>query len=549
MRAESLRASEVISLSEGSDFPLFASSRTMILGARSLSLLQTDLFDTLGPQKAVEMLARHGFEAGMSSATAMAGLYDWDSDEQWFRAGERLISMVGLAHMDIQHFKMDRQHKKLQLTGIWQDSLESAQWLRHHETSNDPFCHILAGFASGYASAVLGSEVLVREISCRAQGNAVCRFEGRPIEEWGLDLEKRRRRLTGMNMEEEVSRLRAQLQAVWDEMDRQRAKKDLMNRGCTAVDSDAEIIFRSEAMANVLALSEKAASTSSTILLAGESGTGKELIARFIHRRSGREKEPFMAVNCAALPPALLESELFGHVKGAFTGAERDKTGLFIEAGSGTIFLDEVGDLPLALQVKLLRAIQEREVRPVGGVRQIPVHARIISATNRNLEEMMDQGTFREDLYYRLAVIPVRLPALRDCREDIMPLARYFLEKCQPRHPGFTPRALKLMEAYPWPGNVRELENSVEYATVLSGGVRIYPEHLPAGVSENRGSPIDKLADDWPSEADLIKRYMHRVLEYTQGNQSRAARMLGIDYSTFWRRMKSWSIDDKKGFI
>ncbi len=540
MRAEDIRSSEVISLGEGSDFPLFASSRTMILGARSLSLLQTDLFKVLGSEKAVAMLARHGFEAGMSSATAMAGLYDWDSDDEWLKAGGRLVSIVGLAHSEIHRHQMNRPEKKLQLKGTWRSSLESTQWLRHQEPGMEPVCHILAGFVSGYASAVLGTEVLVRELSCRAQGHDVCRFEGRPIGEWRLDQGKRRRYLTGLKMEEEVARLRTQLQEVWDEMEQKRAENDRRNRRCASVDAEAGIIFRSQAMANVLALSEKAAPASSTVLLVGESGTGKELIARFIHRRSGRGKEPFVAVNCAALPPTLLESELFGHVKGAFTGAERDKTGLFLEAGAGTIFLDEVGDLPLELQVKLLRAIQEREARPVGGVRQLAVRARILAATNRNLEEMMIQGKFREDLYYRLAVIPVQLPPLRDCREDILPLARYFLEKCQPRHPGFTPRALKRMETHGWPGNVRELENCVEYAAVLSGGVRIQPEHLPSGVAESRANQMENLASDWPSEADLVKRYTQRVLEYTQGNQSRAARLLGIDYSTFWRRLKSW---------
>lgn len=539
MRAEDLRSSEVFSLSEGSNLPLFASSRTMVMGARSLSLLQNDLFELLGPELATEMLTRHGFEAGMSVATAMAGLYDWDSDNEWLEACGRLISIVGLAYTDGYRHKMDRPNKELHLDGIWRGSLESEQWLRSHGTSTVPVCHILSGFASGYASAILGSEVLVRETSCRAQGNAVCHFEGRPIGEWNLDREKRRRHLTGMGMEEEVARLRVQLQEAWNEMERQRAESDQPGSGYAEVDADAGIIFRSEAIANVLALSEKAAPTPSNVLLIGESGTGKELIARFIHRRSGREKEPFVAVNCAALPPALLESELFGHEKGSFTGADRDKTGLFIQAGAGTIFLDEVGDMPLELQVKLLRAIQEREVRPVGSVRQIPVQARILAATNRNLQKMMEEGKFREDLYYRLAVIPVQLPALRDCREDIMPLARYFLEKCQPRHPGFAPRALRLMASYAWPGNVRELENSVEYAAVLSGGVRIQPGHLPASIEKSRANTMENLASDWPSEADLIKRYTQRVLEYTKGNQSRAARMLGIDYSTLWRRLKS----------
>ena len=538
MKADDLISSEVFSLVEEGGFPLFASSRTMIMGARSLSLLQSDLMGILGPEKGAEAMARHGYEAGMSTATAMAGLYHWDSDDEWLKAGSKLLGIVGLARAELHRQELDKDKKLLSLSGEWWDSLEALQWLRHHEPSAEPVCHILAGCASGYASAVLGTEVLVRETSCAAQGHAFCRFEGRPVGEWNLEPEKRRRFRTGMGVEEEVSHLRVQLQEAWQEVERQRAEIEQLNQSRSRTDPGAGVLYRSETMSQVLALCERAAPTASTVLLVGESGTGKEVLARFIHRHSGRENEPFLAVNCAALPPTLLESELFGHVRGAFTGADRDKLGLFVEAGLGTLFLDEVGDLSTELQAKLLRAVQEREVRPVGGVSNLPVKARILAATNRNLHDLVERGDFREDLYYRLAVIPVNVPPLRRRREEILPLARLFLDKFRPGHPGFTPEALRRMEEYAWPGNVRELENAVEYASVMSETGRIRPEHLPPGPAAPKGDLLLELSSDLPTESELIRRYTRRILGHTQGNQSRAARILGIDYSTLWRRLR-----------
>jgi transcriptional regulator with PAS, ATPase and Fis domain len=291
-------------------------------------------------------------------------------------------------------------------------------------------------------------------------------------------------------------------------------------------------------MSKLLIRAEKVAATHSTVLIQGESGTGKEVIARFIHRHSASSGKSFMAINCAALPPNLLESELFGHVKGAFTGASSEKKGLFVEAGEGTLFLDEVGEIPLEMQAKLLRALQEREVRQVGGLKDYPVHARIIAATNRDLQEMVKEGRFREDLYYRLAVFPLFVAPLRERREDILLLARNFLARIQPDSAGFSPKAVRQMEAYAWPGNVRELENWVEYAVVVAGREKILPEHFPMPTTASSRDTLSAFVADFPTMEELEQRYTKLVLEHTAGNRTEAARLLGIGASTLWRHLK-----------
>ena len=292
-------------------------------------------------------------------------------------------------------------------------------------------------------------------------------------------------------------------------------------------------------MARLKTLCQQVAPTKMTVLIQGESGTGKEVLARLIHDYSDNKNEPFLALNCAALTPNLLESELFGYVKGAFTGAEKNKRGLFVEAGKGTLFLDEVGELPMELQGKLLRVLQQREVRPVGGVKHIPVAARIIAATNRDLTEMINAKSFRKDLYYRLSVFPLLIPPLRDRRQDILLLARHFLSRIDQHHPGFSPQAIRCMEAYEWPGNVRELENWIEYAVVLSGGKLILPEHFPSLSNNNvDNASLSTLALDFPTCDEMQQRYVSLVLKHTANNKSEASRILGIGSSTLWRYLK-----------
>lgn len=297
-------------------------------------------------------------------------------------------------------------------------------------------------------------------------------------------------------------------------------------------------------MRRVLELAARVAPTDATVSITGETGTGKERLARFIHERSNRAERPFLAINCAAVPEPLLESELFGHRRGAFTGASADKKGLFEAAHEGTLVLDEIGEIPLTVQVKLLRALQERAVRPLGATRDLAVNVRIIAVTNRDLAEMVREKTFRKDLFYRLRVVPLEVPPLRDRREDILPLARFFIARvCAENSCGpcsLSPEALDLLMAYGWPGNVRELENAIERAVVLAEGKpRIEPGDLPPEV--RGGSPVPMAtADEILTLVEVERRHILATLDRLDGNRRATARALGIGENTLWRKLKSF---------
>jgi DNA-binding NtrC family response regulator len=309
--------------------------------------------------------------------------------------------------------------------------------------------------------------------------------------------------------------------------------------------SFSEIIGTSVALQQVFRLVEKVAATNTNILIQGESGTGKELIARAIHHNSPRSERPFVAINCGALPETLLESELFGHTKGAFTGAVASKPGLFRAAEGGTVFLDEVGEVSPAMQVRLLRAVQEHEVTPVGSSAPARFDARIISATNRDLEREVSEGRFREDLFYRLNVIEVHLPPLRERREDIPLLVRHFIahtarEQQQPEKP-FDAAAMSALINYAWPGNVRELQNAVERAFTLSDEA-VELEHLPPRVREAAGAHASVRDPDGlrPTLEEIERRYIFETLSSVNQDKARAANILGIDLSTLYRKLKRY---------
>jgi DNA-binding NtrC family response regulator len=323
----------------------------------------------------------------------------------------------------------------------------------------------------------------------------------------------------------------------------QALKKEIRRRDGAAA---GRPVGRSRVFNAVLHLAETVAPTDSTLLISGESGTGKEVIARYVHALSDRCNGPFVSINCGALPENLLESELFGHVKGSFTGAVRDKEGLFVAARGGTFFLDEVGEMTPATQVKLLRVLQEREVVPVGSTESIPVDVRIVAATNRDLEEEIRRGVFRSDLYYRLNVITLHLPPLRDRAEDVPLLADYFLTRFAGKRgreaPTLSPETLGVIQAYDWPGNARELENALERAAVLSNGV-IRPEALPDRITAARVQPLVSQRPPANPPLEIIERaYIHWVLDSEGGNKSRAAEVLGIDPSTLYRKLVRYGI-------
>ena len=322
-----------------------------------------------------------------------------------------------------------------------------------------------------------------------------------------------------------------------------------LGREARARRPDAAILGEGRAMTDVLDFVDRVAETDATVLVTGESGTGKELVARAVHARSRRAAGPLVAINCAAMPEALLESELFGHVKGAFTDAKSAKRGLFLEAQGGTLFLDEIGEMPLGLQAKLLRALEDRKVRPLGATAEVPFDARLVAATNRDLETRVAEKAFREDLYYRVHVVHVDLPPLRARGDDVLALASHFLARFAQRHQkaigGIAPGAARRLLAYPWPGNVRELQNCVERAVALARGDTLTEDDLPPRVRDHAAADVLVAAHD-PSELvtleEVERRYIQRVMEAVGGSKSEAARVLGLDRSTLYRKLDRYGV-------
>jgi transcriptional regulator with GAF, ATPase, and Fis domain len=305
---------------------------------------------------------------------------------------------------------------------------------------------------------------------------------------------------------------------------------------------------------------ESVAALDTPVMILGESGTGKEMVAKALHETGSRADKPFIKVNCAALSENILESELFGHVKGAYTGADSDRVGRFESAHQGTLFLDEIGDIPLSVQVKLLRVLEEKMIQRVGANKSIDIDVRIVTATNKNLEQLIDQGVFREDLFFRINVFPLTCPPLRRRKDDITLIIQHFIaihaEKTGKNILGLTPEAMRLMVAYPWPGNIRELRNSVEYAFVLARGKSIGAEHLPEKIVSHRPGDKNPLkqrqsgGSTHPARAVVNvgvseKEALVDALQQADGNQTRAAKILGVSRITVWKRIKKYGIQLK----
>src|SRR5689334_12280706 len=338
----------------------------------------------------------------------------------------------------------------------------------------------------------------------------------------------------------------------------ERPQRTSPTRRTAAYHSDIELVGRSQAFIEVMKQVGRVSNTNLPVLLTGESGTGKELVASAIHHRSGRADKPFVAVNCGAIPAELIEAELFGHVKGSFTGADRDRRGLWEEADGGTVFLDEITETTQSFQVKLLRALQMGEIRRVGSNQTQKVNVRVIAASNRNVEQEVTAGRFRHDLFYRLNAVSIVLPPLRERREDIPPLAQSFADRVYSLSPSvkFSTEALGLLEQYNWPGNIRELENAVVRAVAICDGT-IRVKDLPQRVrnytaKQNEGdkpetTTMDQNAnEEWVPLSEIEGRYVARVLEHTRGNKQAAARVLAVDRKTLDRMIKRHHIDSEK---
>jgi DNA-binding NtrC family response regulator len=524
--------------------------RVVILSAAAMGLLRKELIDTLGVETARRVAIRFGFADGYHDAVNLRERSKWVDPVDGLRAGAMLQTLEGIVRVEVGKVDHDVATGRFEEEVFWHDSYVAEQHMHHYGKASSPVCWSLVGYASGFASACMGKEIYFRETSCLGQGAEHCVAVGRDAESWGADLEVIRADFQAASVGHEVERLHEAVSARLKELDRREQLLDRRERELNLLRDRVKrhaaakhFIAGSPAMQDVLELAARVAPLDTTVLVYGESGTGKEFIVRLIHDQSPRAAAPFVSINCAALTETLLESELFGHVRGSFTGAVRDKAGLFEVAGSGTIFLDEIGEIAPTVQAKLLRALQEREIRRVGAERSIKVNARVVAATNRDLRAAVDAGTFREDLFFRLGAFIITVPPLRDRREDIPPLVHNFLIRAASRMKkdvsSVSADAMTALMDYRWPGNVRELEHAVERAVILANNPNIRVRDLPPEVTQkSRRHAGDDTLDLQQQEQVLIER----ALERFGGNRRKAAEALKISTVTLWRKMKQYGI-------
>ncbi|MBI5441292.1 MAG: sigma 54-interacting transcriptional regulator [Deltaproteobacteria bacterium] len=535
MRADELTLEALFDADPKGGVYRFAGERAVLLDTAALGLLRKEIIETLSLAAARGVLYRFGWAHGFRTAEAMREAFDWESPEEWVKAGGRLHRLKGLVTfrpvpreegMPPRHFSQ----------AFWDESYEAEQHLLHFGIADEPVCWTLTGFASGYLTVVHGRPIRVIEESCVGKGDATCRMAGEPEEAWDEATRRSFASLSERCLEGELSRVGDALRATEAKL---KARRSELTR-LKVEEEHPGVIARSPGMRRAFDLACRVARVDSTILLTGESGSGKEVLARVIHERSGRAGGPFVAIHGAALPESLLESELFGHARGAFSGAASDRPGLFEAANGGTLFLDEIGEVPLGLQAKLLRALQEREVRRLGENKSRKIDVRVVTATNRDLATEVETGHFRKDLYYRLRVIEIPLPPRRERPEDVLPLAKALLLDAAARTDvkvsGFTPEAARLLLRHSWPGNVRELANAVERAAVLADGMRVGAEDLPdeiARPARGAGASGDTLAG-------VEKAHVLAVLGEESGHREKAAKRLGIGVATLYRKLKEW---------
>jgi DNA-binding NtrC family response regulator len=524
--------------------------RVVILSAAAMGLLRKELVDTLGVDTARRLLLRFGFADGYHDAVNLRERSNWTSPAEGIRAGATLHMLEGIVRVEVRRIDHDPDTARFESEVVWHDSYEAEQHVHHYGKSAAPVCWSLVGYSSGFASACLGKEVYFREQACMGEGANHCTVIGRDADSWGSDIDAIRADFQAADLGQEVERLGAAVARRLKELDRrerllERRERELnLLRDRVKRHAEAKhFVSGSRAMQDVLELAARVAPLDTTVLVYGESGTGKEFIVRLIHDQSPRAAAPFVSINCAALTETLLESELFGHVRGAFTGAVRDKAGLFEVAGGGTIFLDEIGEVAPTIQAKLLRALQEREIRRVGGERTIRITARVVAATNRDLRSAVEAGTFREDLYFRLGAFVITVPPLRDRREDIPPLVHHFMVRAAARMKkdvrAVSADAMSALMNYRWPGNVRELEHAVERAIILANRPSVRVRDLPPEVTEKGHA---RQGDDTLDLQEQERLSIQRALERFGGNRRRAAAALKISTVTLWRKMKHYGI-------
>ena len=526
--------------------------RMLLVHTAALSALRQDLITSVGAVHTRRLLTRMGYASGLHDAGFANKTRGDSSPEEMFLAGPQLHMLEGAARVTPLHLKMDIAAGHYEGEFRWDDSWEAHAHRLAYGVVDEPACWMLLGYASGYTSAFMGKLILFKEVKCGACGHDHCHIVGKPIEEWP---------------DGDAYRPFFEDDSLLDKMDALSQQVEALKIRLGPTTSGGMLIGRSPAFQQAHNLMLRAANTQVTVLLTGETGVGKERFARALHAHSDRAKGPFVAVNCAALPAELIEAELFGVEKGAFTGAHAARAGRFERADGGTLFLDEVGDLPLAAQAKLLRVLQDGEIERVGAERARKVNVRVVAATNVDLEDAVAQGAFRRDLLYRLNVYPICIPPLRERTTDIEPLARHLLARFTALHNkrlnGLGDRALQALVRHDWPGNVRELENLVERGVILAAqGSTVELEHLFPNMPTPRQDGVDaqgRLAHIVPADsaelcarivdsgvpiAELEAQVLALAVERCGGNLSSASRLLGMTRPQLAYRLKRQQSDE-----
>jgi len=540
MRADDLDLRELLSFSPQGGVIRLMDQRTVLFDAVALGLLRKELIDSLGAFAARGILTRFGYAHGWRTGEALKAQHPdlWREG----KAGPHLPPLWGQFIL-AKNVRTDGLGEAPLVETVWNQSYEAEQHLLHVGRATEGVCWTTTGFASGYVSFKEGREVYFIEDRCVGCGASACHVTARFREAWGPALERHLPYYRMASIEQALSEITAKLKRTERRLRARQQELGMLGPG----DQDPSgLIARSEPMRRALERARLVARTESSIIVTGESGVGKERVARLVHAESARAGKPFVALNCGAIPETLLERELFGHAKGAFTGADAEALGLFEAASGGTLFLDEIGETPPAMQVKLLRALQEKEIRRIGESRSRPVDVRVVAATNRDLAAEVEAGRFRRDLYYRLRVIELKIPPLRERADDIVPLARFFLAsqaKALGRPvTGFSSQAARLLKGHRWPGNVRELQNAIEYAVALCAGAQVKPDDLP---EELRGAPAAGAGRGKravrPLEA-VEREHVLAALEATAGNKVEAAALLEIGLATLYRKLKAYGV-------
>jgi DNA-binding NtrC family response regulator len=531
--------------------------RMLLVHAEAQASLRKELIDTLGMERAQGLLTRMGYASGLRDAELARTRAENCSDIEAFMTGPQLHTLEGIVRVTPVRLELDRAAGRFYGEFLWENSWEGQSHRHYFGVRDEPVCWTQIGYACGYTSAFMGRPILYKEVECVGMGQPNCRIIGKPVEEWD-DAERHMRFFAPQSIADQLLELQTQVVQLRSTLgDKQTLPTDMI--GNSAGFRAAYELLRQASMSQI------------AVLLLGETGVGKEMFARSLHEMSSRRNRPFIAVNCAAIPHDLVESELFGVEKGAYTGALSSRPGRFERADGGTLFLDEIADLPLSAQSKLLRVLQDGELERLGDTKVRKTNVRVIAAANRDLQQGVKEGTFRADLFYRLNALQIGIPPLRERKEDISLLANRFLDKYSAIHGkklrGFTDKAKRALLTHTWPGNIRELQNTIERGVILAAsGTRIEVHQLFPGCADDRanGFVVNPRGDLAAYSSDAGRALCEAVLggvmtldqvedmlleaavDKARGNLSSAARLLGLTRPQLAYRLKRLHEDDAR---